>query len=1426
MSNILGLDLGTNSIGWAIRDLDSDYEDQIIDYGVVIFKKGVGEGKSGEFSLAAERRTNRSKRRLYNAKRYRKWATLKVLSENDMCPISIEELRLWSVGNWQEIEGHKKNLGRVYPTSPDFIAWLAMDFDRIGKDWDGEKLKPAYNNTYELRVDLLENCKEDDPNRLMKLGRAFYHLAQRRGFKTSRKSGKSNFGDNELFKKFREVHPDKANWKPSQIYLYVQSGKDSNPELRRERIRNNAVIQRDLNIDEFETICKNHKIENKLAIKINDAIYHVRPLRTQKGLVGKCTLEKGKTRIPISHPAFEEFRALAFINNLQWREVNTKKAYEPIPISLKKQILDTLFFRRLEKGANKGKVDESGTLDFNDIIAKFSEKGKWEFNFRNKPTVSTCPVIAGLMNAFDSDWTDKFITDENKFGINWEGLKLCYKVKYNGEIVGEKKLDYEAIWHLLFDYLQTKDDEEGLSDFCKGVIGWDENRTNDFIEIGISQGYGSLSKGAIDKIIPFLQQGFIYSEAVSYANLSKVLGKDYFEKNKTEVTTAISKTIKDIDGTKEKLNIINSLIQGYFAEATTNRAKGFNGTIEETNAYSADVLNTLKSNFGESNWIDKSEIEKKEYIDFISDKYLTFLSGKQLREEKASAGINKNPEIDYYKLPRVDEAIKQSLKDKFNATDENLKKLYHPSDIDIYPKAKNNWLEDPNPPSKGWKNPMAMRTMYELRKLVNYLLEVGKIDTETKIVVEMARELNDANKRWAIQTYQRYREDENKEFAKAIIGVAKEKYPSLNENDADNIDKVRLWWEQIENGEEVYKSIKALKEDVDKYRLWKEQGCQCLYTGKIIRLTDLFDGTSYDFEHTLPLSQSFDNSLSNLTICDAAYNRSIKKNQLPTQLPNYDKDSNQYQAIAPRIEKWVNKVDSLKVRIERNKVDTKRAIRSGDIERKNFLVRTRHLLQFDLEYWDKKVKTFTLTEMPNWWKNSQLVDTQIISKYARAYLKSLFNKVDVQKGSITAEFRNIYGIMGEEKKDRGKHSHHAKDAAILTLIPGSAKREDILKKYYIAKEKGWKHQESPYHAFDILHVLKIEESVLINHITKDQTLSETKKKVRKRSKIEFVKDKQGKLIFDKNGKKQALITQGDSIRGQLHKETFFGAIKVPERNKEGYAIKEDGKYLLKQNNKEDEIWIVVKKPIGSVNIDKDIIVDEILKLHIKKQIDNGSKITEVLDFNYKPIRHLRCRVKAGVGYLSKEKAIELKQHSHLSKHLHKQSVLVQNDSNYLYLVYELQTEKKLERADRIINLFEIASLKSFISLDSYLDIFKEKEYNEAQKGKNILPLKYIIRNGDRIILYKEEKGELKELPQTEIGTRVFKVIKFNEQGTAFLYLQNHLEARPDSELENAEIEFDCNKYQPRLKLNVNKLHCVVENYDFKINPDATIEWLF
>lgn len=1414
MATILACDLGTNSIGWAIRDTDAP-DNQIIDYGVSIFRKGVGEGKSGEYSLAAERRSHRSKRRLYNAKRYRKWATLKILASNSMCPISDEELRLWSSGNWQFQQGKNKNKGRIYPGSPDFRAWLAMDFDKIGKQTTGEKFKPAFQNPYSLRSSLLENCIESDEHRLYKTGRAFYHLAQRRGFRTSRKSGKSAYGNNEYLE---NVLKEKAGWKVSQILQHGLTNENR-------RIRNSGVVQRRYFIEEFEAICKKQKIPAEISEKIHHAIYFVRPLRSQKGLVGKCTLEKGKTRIAESHPAYEVFRALQLINNIQWRETGSRKSFKPISFELKRKILEDIFFRRIIKGDKKGKIDTRSYFPFSEIVESYSESYKYEFNYaqyannefelKRNPNISACPVIAGFMNVFADIWNQPFILDDKRYGIDFSGLKLSYNIIYEGREI-PKTLDYISIWHLLYDFIQTKDNEDDLKKFCRNILLWNDYKTDEFTDITVSQGYGSLSWSAINKIIPLLEEGYIYSDAVYFANLRSVFGEKYFNGKKEEVKLTIKNTIQTIDKEKKLLTITNGLIQQYFGTNPSTRVKGTDSHIKELAAH--EVEESLKGYFGESEWNDKTEKEQKEYFNFVLGKYLNFLDGKQTIKEKASGNQKKVAMIDYYKLPRLDDAINNALIEKYNVSSAELKKMYHPSDIEIYPKSKTGFLENPSPPSKGWKNPMAMRTMHELRKLVNYLLEKNKVDSDTKVIVEMARELNDANKRWAIQTYQKNREEENREFAKAIIGVAKEKYTNLNENDADNIDKVRLWWEQLENGEEIFKQIKALKEDVQKYRLWKEQECMCMYTGKMIGLSDLFDGTKTQFEHTLFLSKSFDNSLSNLTVCDADYNMRVKKDKIPTQLKNYKDDWNGYTAILPRIEKWIEKEKSLKERIENNKIETKKAIKKGDIDRKNYLIKMRHLLKFDCDYWEKKVRTFTVSEIPDTWKNSQLVDTQIISKYARAYLKTVFNKVEVQKGSVTAEFRKIYGIMGDEKKDRSRHSHHAKDAAVLTLIPGSAKREEILKQYYEAIENQTAKQHYPikpinYNAFITEHILSIEDRIIINHISKDQTLNQARKKVRKKGKVQNFSSESGIL--------SSRFMEGSAIRGQLHLESYFGAIKPNERNEGGFAIKENGIFKTRKKDGKDEIWIVMRKPIANINFEKDVIIDEILGSHIKKQLKNGIKVEDLIDFNGKKIRHLRCRYAAGRGFLSMEKALPIKSHLFKSKHAHKQNYLVQNSDNYLFLLYEGKNQKgKIIRGHRILNRMDIVQ-HGFTDIT---EIKNNNAFNTLEKGKNTttLLLKAILRQGDRIILYKEHKDEL---TNTNLKQRLFTIFKFNEPApsTGYVYLQHHMEARANDELTKLEEkDFNPEKYQPRIFLSPDKLNCLIENIDFTINPDGTI----
>ena len=110
---------------------------------------------------------------------------------------------------------------------------------------------------------------------------------------------------------------------------------------------------------------------------------------------------------------------------------------------------------------------------------------------------------------------------------------------------------------------------------------------------------------------------------------------------------------------------------------------------------------------------------------------------------------------------------------------------------------------------------MAMRTLYELRRVTNDLIESGRIDEDTRIVVEVAREMNDSNKRWAIEKFQRDRERENDSYAYAISQLINETNFSGQANSMSYKDKqkFRLWTEQLEDIDKVEQEISSIEED-------------------------------------------------------------------------------------------------------------------------------------------------------------------------------------------------------------------------------------------------------------------------------------------------------------------------------------------------------------------------------------------------------------------------------------------------------------------------------------------------------------------------------------------------------------------------------------------------------------------------------------
>lgn len=1427
MATILGLDLGTNSIGWALRNSNLP-ANQIEKFGVITFNKGVGVGKTGEYSFAAERTKKRSTRRLYQSRKYRLWATLEILIKEGYCPLSLDGLNKWRHYSKQEAVKNN-NAGRVYPVDDlAFDKWIKLDFNGDGN--------PDYSSPYQLRKELAETPLDFSIliNR-MKLGRALYHIAQRRGFKSSRKNTEdakeketdtdetmdlqySEKKKNKVIKEYFEQFPE------AKTIGWLYALLEKNNIRIRENITQHAIredYKKEIkDIFEFQKLDTEHALYVQLVEtgknKNDGSIFYKRPLRSQKGLIGKCTLEQDKYRAPISHPNFELFRAWSFLNNIKYKETESS-SWKPLPLDLKQSILADKFFR-------KSKI----YFPFSEIGDLIAKKGfKWHLNYTPKTTVTGCPVSARLKDIFGEVYLTIQIPKNKAPNSN----KAYY--------------DIEDIWHVLFSF----EDQEFITEFAADKLNLSPEVAKQFVLTwtNLPVGYGMLSLNAINKINKFLQKGLIYTEAVLLANIPEVIGSELWKTNEEFFLEQISGIIDENRKQKTILTIVNDLVS---LHKNLEQKHGFKDntyllTINDKN----DIQTAIENSFGKTRWAEKETKEKNEIVTIVTDCYQAYFRTTGLRrkdineqrhfEIKSGNHFYYKSDSGYYRLPKLIDTLKEFLQAHFEVDDKQLQKIYHPSEINIYPPAKadkDGIVKLGSPKTGSFKNPMAMRALHELRKLINYLIIRNQIDSDTRIVVEVARELNDANRRWAIEAWQKQREAENAEFALAIEELVREEKVSANSQSNDDIDKVRVWYEQnnedptpplsdtkkdvkgvkwIDNRKESYKQIVAQKLLIDKYRLWKEQRCECIYTGKPISITDLFKENVIDIEHTIPRSISFDNSLANQTVCFHDYNRTIKKKQIPSQLNNYNEEYGGYTAIEPRLEKWKEKVQRIQLQIDFWKTQSKKA---STKEYKDHAIRQRHLWQMELDYWQNKLHRFTMTEVTTGFKNSQKVDTQLISKYAFHYLKTFFEKVDVQKGAITAEFRKIFGLqIPDEKKDRSKYSHHAKDASVLTLIPVAAKRDELLKEYYEFKERGKSFTTEPYKGFKREFVWGIDDSVLINNITNNQSLTPAKRKVRKRGKEQF--------IFGTSNPK---IATGDCIRGQLHQETYYGAILPAKRGEKGNIEKdEDGKIV-----QEDKLRFVVRVPFqykkdtstpGFKTLEEILnqIVDIGLKSQIEQQVKAAGGLKEafdkkmyLLDKNGKPhgnpIRHIRV-------WANVSDPLKVKKQTNLSKIEYKQHYYAGNATNSYFALYKGEGKTYFD----FRNLLETSQALSINNIKQPSELFASSVTITKAKKTIELPLAYILENGMKVFLRKDDE-DISSLPTKDLLKRLYVYTNFEKDGR--LNFKYHLEARNKIEEDYSESEVDFENPKPTLRFGYAKYDFLVEGYDFIIEIDGTLIW--
>lgn len=1426
MAKILGLDLGTNSIGISLRNTSKggSIENQLEYFGVARFQEGVGREKSGEYSYAAKRTKKRSARRLYQARKYRIWATLRVLIENGYCPLSIEDLEKWCKYD------SEMNQKRQYPiNATKFEQWVRLDFDGDGI--------PEYTSPYQLRAELME-CQFDFENEIdrYKFGRALYHIAQRRGFRSSKgETLKEQEGAQLADMDEIDISSELKKSEEEKSKSLVSYMKENNLKtvgcayyaLEKEGIRiRNSIYQavRSQYKDEINAI---FNFQNGLSVesdfykriisekKGEGTIFYKRPLRSQKGLVGNCTLEPDKSRCPISHPEYEKFRAWCFINTIKYR-LSADDEWINLDIVLK-QLLYKEKFLRIKKNF---KFEEIRTWIEEQTGKSFSCDNK-TINYKDNTNVSGCPISARLKNILGDNW-ETWTMESDKERVN----------KKNGVI---HKISYDAydIWHVCFSF----DEPENIEEFALKDLKFGINKAKQLVRLygDIQQGYAMLSLKAIKNINRFLLEGLIYSDAVLLAKLPDIFG-DKWAENENSIITSLKGILSSNKKKKRLYEVVNTLIADYKSLEVDEQFAYKNYDYKLQDSDYKYIGKTIVGVFGDKTWSDLSNSEQNDYIKEVSALYQQFF----LSHER-----------DYYKLPKVADELAKFISSNYDFIDSSrLRKIYHPSMIEYYTSAKEENIGDGrylkllgSPVNGALKNPMAMRMLYALRKQINMLLketdENGNalIAEDTRVVVEVARELNDANKRWAIEAYQRQREEENKVFEAAI----KEYYPARDYTKED-IDNVRLLVEQFSEKDKKTKKKevdykKAMDEMKKKYKLWLEQGCQCLYTGKIINIENLFDDNAFDFEHTLPRSKSFDNSLANLTVCDAYYNRAIKKNHIPTQLPNYEKDvlidGKMYTAIKPRLKSWFEKVDHLKDNVEFWKGQSKQA---STKDRKDYCIRQRHLWQMELEYWQDKLSRFTMTEIKNGFRNSQLVDTQIITKYAYHYLKTVFDRVEVQKGEATAAFRKIFGLQStDEKKDRSRHSHHAIDATMLTLIPSSTQRVKIMELFYNMREEQKDNGKSALY-YNLDKQLKeeivrcgikgannistfIDNNILINHLSKDQTLSPAHKRMRVRGKVVWMRNADGNIIKDANGNNvpKRWLT-GDCIRGQLHGETFYGAVRLPQRDADGKMLRNaDGSVILS-----DETIYVVRKELSFKKNAQDsgfasweelekVIVDKPLYEMMRRQFGADVSFKEACEqgifmFDKKGnkinrIRHIRCKT-------SVKNPLAIKRHTYLSDKPYKQNYYAEVGDLYMMCKYE--NEDKTKKEYHIWSCFDISENRKLNNPDIPDVIFDKKNQHK-------LHIVQQIKTGDMLLLYKDSVEELYGMDNFDLSNRLYCVRGFESDGNRIV-MQKHINSQPDKELGKGESIKDYNCMPEKIRCGINTLKYLLKDVDFVITP--------
>ena len=435
----LALDLGSTSLGWSLIRLDVQGAPcAVIKAGVRIFSDGRNP-KDGA-SLAVTRREARAMRRRRDRLLKRKSRMLKTLVKWGFFPSDTTQ---------------RKTIELMDP-----YVLRAKGLDHT--------LTPA------------------------EFGRVAFHLNQRRGFKSNRKTDKADNDASVMNKAIGDLRHVLQETGCRTVGEFLHQRIVAKQTVRA-RYREQRVLREDgktrieksydLYIDramieaEFDVLwaaqAKNNPtlFNQRAQAEIRDCLLHQRPLKPVQP--GRCTLLPQEPRAPLALPSQQRFRIYQEVNNLRILRNGVRE--EPLTIQQRDQIVQAL---EVNSKRTFHALKQLLGLDGSDI---FNLEGAKRDELKGNAT----SVALSKREAFGHAWAS--------FGINKQDAIVMQLVQ--------------------------EENEASLIHWLQGETGVSAQQAERIASMGLPEGYGSLSATALDLILPTLA-----ASVCSYSDAARAAG--------------------------------------------------------------------------------------------------------------------------------------------------------------------------------------------------------------------------------------------------------------------------------------------------------------------------------------------------------------------------------------------------------------------------------------------------------------------------------------------------------------------------------------------------------------------------------------------------------------------------------------------------------------------------------------------------------------------------------------------------------------------------------------------------------------------------------------------------------------------------------------------------------------------------------------